>query len=109
MKNDNQDAYSAYFDLLSLCIKEEAALNDARFQLKSSTISTTEGSEMKNSELNGNQENAIDLDTVESAIAIAPENLTQVLLVEAGKMLVNSEFGSSKFLQNRRRLLEGGN
>ena len=54
---------------------------------------------MKNSEFNGNQENAIDLDTVESAIAIAPENLTQVLLVEAGKMLVNSKLGSPKFLQ----------
>ena len=34
MKSDKGDAYSAYFDLLSLCIKEEAALNDARFQLK---------------------------------------------------------------------------
>ena len=72
---------------------------DARSQLKSSTISTTEGSEVKNSELNTNQENAIDLDMVEAAIAIAPENLTQILLVEAGKMLVSSEFGSSKFFK----------
>ena len=53
--------------------------------------------------------NAIDLDTVESAIAIAPENLTQVLLVEAGKMLVNSKLGSPKFLQIGKLLEEAIN
>ena len=68
-----------YFDLLSSHIKEKAALDEARVQLK---VSVTKSYDNE----------VVDADIVESAIAIAPEMQMQSVLIDSAITLI--EHGS---------------
>merc|ERR1711871_109079 len=98
MQNATPKQKDECFKLLSSTIKEKAALDEAKDQLKVAAA------------VSDDTHYTVNLDAVESAVAIAPEMQIQNILVEAGKLLLKYGAGDeNKLKAGKQYLLEAIN